>query len=888
VVNPPPDFGLSGSPASQTVAASGSTSYGVTINPANGFAGAVTLSVSGLPTGATGNFNTNPATTSSTLAVTTSASTPTGTYTLSITGVSGSLTHTATVTLVVTAAPDFALSGSPASQTVAASGSTSYGVTINPANGFAGAVTLSVSGLPTGATGNFNTNPATTSSTLAVTTSASTPTGTYTLTITGVSGSLTHTATVTLVVTAAPDFALSGSPASQTVSSGASTSYGVTISPTNGFAGAVTLSVSGLPTGATGSFNPNPATTTSTLSVTTSASTPAGTYTLTITGVSGSLTHTASVTLVVNGDFGLTGSPASQTVLPGNSTTYGVTINPTGGFAGSVTLSVSGLPTGATGSFSPNPATTTSTLSVTTSASTPTGTYTLTITGVSGALTHTTTVTLVVSASMVTVTAPNTAVTWQSGTTQNVTFTHNLGVGQQMNIDVSRDGGTTWAPVGSMTTTSATTGTYPWAVTGPSTTLARIRVTAASTGASDISNVNFTISSAITVTAPNTAVTWAAGSTRTVTWTHSLGAAQAFDVDFSPDNGVTWVSMAIGVPAATSTTGTYTGLMPTTVTTQALVRVSPTRVPVNGDTSNVVFTLAAPTVTVTAPNTNVNWTIGSAQNVTWSHNLGTSENVQIEVSRDGGTTWSVVTASQPNSANTSGTFSWTVTGPATTSARMRVTWTRNGTVQDISNVNFQISSPIAVTAPNTAVTWAAGSTRTVTWTHSLGAAQTFDVDFSADNGVTWTSLATGVLAATSTTGTYTGLMPTTLTTQAVVRVSPTGLPINGDISNVVFSLVAPAITVTAPNTNVNWATGSSKNVTWSHNLGTLENVLIEVSRDGGSTWSVLTASQPNSGNTSGTFSWTVTGPATTSGRIRVTWTRNSSVQDISDVNFRIQ
>src|SRR5207247_544470 len=96
-----------------------------------------------------------------------------------------------------------------------------------------------------------------------------------------------------------PDFTLSASPSSQTVTQGGSTSYGVTISPTGGFTGQVTLSVSGLPTGANGSFSPNPATASSTLSVTTSTSTPAGTYTLTITSVSGTLMHTTTVALVV-------------------------------------------------------------------------------------------------------------------------------------------------------------------------------------------------------------------------------------------------------------------------------------------------------------------------------------------------------------------------------------------------------------------------------------------------------------------------------------------------------------------------------------------------------------------------------------------------------------
>src|SRR5207249_946006 len=143
-------------------------------------------------------------------------------------------------------------------------------------------------------------NPATASSTLSVTTSPTTPTGTYTLTITGVSGSLTHTTTISLVVNPTSEERLVGTQASQTVPQGGSTSYSVTISPTRGDTGQVTLSVSGLHTGANGSFTPNPATASSTLSVTTSPTTPTGTYTLTLTGVSGSLTHTTTISLVVN------------------------------------------------------------------------------------------------------------------------------------------------------------------------------------------------------------------------------------------------------------------------------------------------------------------------------------------------------------------------------------------------------------------------------------------------------------------------------------------------------------------------------------------------------------------------------------------------------------
>src|SRR5207247_432559 len=128
------------------------------------------------------------------------------------------------------------------------------------------------------------------------------------------------------------DFTIAASPASQTVPQGGSTSYSVTIGPTGGFTGHVTLSVSGLPSGANASFTPNPATATSTLSVTTSSSTPIGAYTLTTTGACATLFRSILVRFVANpqSDFTIGASPASQTVPQGGSTSYGVTISPTG------------------------------------------------------------------------------------------------------------------------------------------------------------------------------------------------------------------------------------------------------------------------------------------------------------------------------------------------------------------------------------------------------------------------------------------------------------------------------------------------------------------------------------------------------------------------------
>src|SRR5437899_343513 len=301
-----PDFALSAAPASRTVTQGGSTTYTVNITPSGGFTGAVSLTATGLPAGATGTFNSNPATAnSSTLTVTTAATTATGSFVLTITGVSGALSRTTSVTLLVNAAlvPDFSLSATPASQTVVRGGSTTYAANISRLGGFTGGVTFSVSGLPAGATGTFNPNPATAnSSTLAVTTAATTATGSFVLTITGVSGALSRTTSVTLVITApaAGDFSLSASPSSQTVSQGDSASYTLSITRSGSFTAAVTLSVSGLPAGATASFSPNPATGNSSLTINTNEQvTPQGSYVLTISGVGGGLTRVTSATLVV-------------------------------------------------------------------------------------------------------------------------------------------------------------------------------------------------------------------------------------------------------------------------------------------------------------------------------------------------------------------------------------------------------------------------------------------------------------------------------------------------------------------------------------------------------------------------------------------------------------
>jgi hypothetical protein len=132
--------------------------------------------------------------------------------------------------------------------------------------------------------------------------------------------------------------------------------------------------------------------------VTTTTSTPGGTYQLTINGASGTITHTATVTLIVTGDFTISASPSSVTVSRNGIASYTVTVGALPGFVSTVTLSATGVPKQATATFTPATITKqgTSTLTVQTRKQVATGSVLLTIKGTSGSLTHSTTVTLVV------------------------------------------------------------------------------------------------------------------------------------------------------------------------------------------------------------------------------------------------------------------------------------------------------------------------------------------------------------------------------------------------------------------------------------------------------------------------------------------------------------
>jgi hypothetical protein len=428
-----PSFTLSANPNTVSVAQGSQGTSTITVTPVNGFSGNATLSASGLPSGVTAGFSPNPTGTTSTLTLTASGTAALGTSTVTITGVSGGITQTTTLSLTVTVGPNFSLTASPNSVTILQGNQGTSTITVVPANGFTGSVTLSASGLPSGVTAGFGTNPTTATSLLTLTASGTAAVGTTTVTITGVSGSITQTTTLSLTISG-PTFSLSASPNTLSFGQGGQGTSTITVVPVNGFNGSVTLSASGLPNGVTAGFGTNPTTATSLLTLTASGTATPGNSTVTITGVSGNISQTTTVSLTITGGptFSLTARPTSVTVAQGGQGSSTISVVPANGFNGSVTLSASGMPSGVTAVFSPNPTTSTSTLTLTATSNAAVGASTVTVTGISGSITQTTTVNLTVtggggtsvSVSPTSLTFPQTAV-GKTSAAQVVTLQNN-------------------------------------------------------------------------------------------------------------------------------------------------------------------------------------------------------------------------------------------------------------------------------------------------------------------------------------------------------------------------------------------------------------------------------------------------------------------------------
>jgi hypothetical protein len=462
------------------------------------------------------------------------------------------------------------------------------------------------------------------------------------------------------------------------------------------------------------------------------------------------------------------------------------------------------------------------------------------------------------------VTIPNGGEKWEIGTRQIVRW-YSPDPGGDVLIYFSADGGKNWEFLNK----TGDDGAAYWDIAGEPSDSCLIRIDHENSGSSDVSNAFFEIGNAsLTVTFPNGGDSLYTGKTYTITW-ESLGTIGSVNLDYSINKGVDWSTIQNNV----TNSGKYDCLVPNTPSANCLVRISDADDGNPVDVSDNPFSiLNSPEFTLLTPNGGERWLIDSEQMIIWISKYNDSD-LKIQLSRDNGTSWSVINKSTPDDS----LYLWKVTGPASNQCIIKISDVK-GLAFDTSDAVFEISDQkeLTVKSPNGGENWIVESTYDITW-HSFNIGDSVKIELSRDAGSTW-----GVIAAsTKNDSVHSWQVTGPASSACIVRISDLAGSIV-DQSDAPFTISdKPAITVVSPNGSEIWQIGSSHNIAWT-SVNTSGQVNIHLSRDAGSTWESIGENIEDTGQ----YAWTVNGESSEQCLVRVTDV-NGAPSDMSDAVFQI-
>jgi uncharacterized membrane protein len=357
-------------PAAVTVQAGQNATVPATVSVNGGFNWPVTLSVSGVPTGVNATFSQPllpaPGSGTSLLQFAANFTAAGGAYNVTVTATSGGYVSTTSIILTVNALTlNCSLMTDPSKVSLPIGQASNVRVTCPAPQGkLPASLALAVSGQPSGVTASFSQpalTPGTGVSALTIIAGNSAAAGSYTLAITAANGAFSKTINLPLTLATPPGFAITAANTSLSLNQGAAAQVQVVVAHTGSFNSPVTLGLSGLPLGITGTFAPAqfsaPGDGTSLLTLQTAGYTPPGKYTIAVVGVGGSLRNTLPLVVTVNSapTFDFAADLAAPAVYAGQPPgQVNLTVkNLTGNFNSAVALSAIGLPSDVTTAFAP-------------------------------------------------------------------------------------------------------------------------------------------------------------------------------------------------------------------------------------------------------------------------------------------------------------------------------------------------------------------------------------------------------------------------------------------------------------------------------------------------------------------------------------------------------
>ena len=475
-------------------------------------------------------------------------------------------------------------------------------------------------------------------------------------------------------------------------------------------------------------------------------------------------------------------------------------------------------------------------------------------------------------------TSPNVAQTWQIGCAYNITW-NTASLYTTARLDYTLDGGTTWTNIATAATNN---GSYSWTVPVGITISSNCLIRISNTGnlaLNDVSNAPFSIGVPITVNSFNTGGSVIGCNTVPITFTKSPCIGTTWYLWYSVNNGASW-----SIIGSTSENGaasqTYNWQVPNGInTTTAKIRVSSLSAPGIEDDSEGNFTITASNdITVTSANGGETWQGRTTKAITWTNLPGASGQYTLRYSTNNGSTWTTIASNI-----TGNTYNWVVPNLNSAQCLIRVLDYVNTCKFDDSDAPFSIVPAIPVlTSPNGGQSWYAGTVNNITWNTATIYTSTVRLDYSVNNGVSWTSIASNA----DNSGTYSWTAPLENSANCLVRIMNFNDMSVADQSDAVFT-IKPAVTILTPNggeqvNNIGGCTVTS--ITFDHSPA-FTTFYLEYTLNDGITWTPITTNFSATANPA-TYNWNIPNVSGSQARVRVRPTVNGYT-DASDEVFPI-
>ncbi|MCE5252019.1 T9SS type A sorting domain-containing protein, partial [bacterium] len=376
----------------------------------------------------------------------------------------------------------------------------------------------------------------------------------------------------------------------------------------------------------------------------------------------------------------------------------------------------------------------------------------------------------------------------------------------------------------------------------------------------------------ISLSSPQGGENWAAGSSHVIRW-NSSGVSNV-KLEYTTDNGTNWTVIIASLPASA---GTYAWTVPDTPSAQCLVRVSDAENADQNDASNAPFTIFRVTgeksIELVSPVGGELWEAGKIYPIVW--NAVNVTEVSIVYSINLGETWDIVKLRAD--ANT-GSFKWLI--PDTVESDKCLIFVADSDSTEIGAMNQQPftifkggQAPVVqVLAPNGGETVSADQPYEVRW-NAVNVSRV-RIDFSPNNGQTWTMLANDIAADT---GRHTINFPFNRSNECLIKVSSMTDDTITDKSDGFFTLTfVSSITVEAPAAGDKWTVRSEQPIRWT--LKGIKNVAIDYSTDGGTTWKEIVT---DIDATLKVYRWTIPSDVSGTCKVRIS---DTSARDITAVS----